>query len=240
MKMSHLFYIMFFFYMVLVSVHLYCCFHHYEDVRKVTKVFLMPCLALTYYLGCPKEKFSKFILIALIFGCLGDLLLLIKNLFIFGVVSFLVGHLIYIIIFLCETGFKNYRKNLFVFLVVCVIYLYAESKVLLYFKPALLKHGLWGPLFVYTSILATLNISSAIYAYVYRNLYSILTYIGSLIFAISDIILAKQLFMENNKYYQIVIMFTYILGQSLISLGMANKQNSFELELIKNGIKKMM
>ena len=157
-----------------------------------------------------------------------------------GVVSFLVGHLLYIVIFLCETGFKNYRKNLFVFLLVCILYFYAESKVLLYFKPALLKHGLWGPLFVYTSILALLNISSAIYAYCYKNLYSILTYIGSLIFAISDIILAKQLFMENKKYYQIVIMSTYILGQSLISLGMANKKNSFELELIKDSIKKMM
>ena len=85
-----------------------------------------------------------------------------------------------------------------------------------------------------------LNISSALYAYCYKNLYSILTYIGSLIFAISDIILAKQLFMENKKYYQIVIMSTYILGQSLISLGMANKKNSFELELIKDSIKKMM
>ena len=240
MKMPKLFYFMFFFYLILVTVHLFCCFHHYEDVRKVTKVFLMPCLALTYYLGCPKEKFSKYILIALIFGCLGDLFLIIKNLFMLGVVSFLFGHLLYIVIFLCETGFKNYRKNLIVFLLVCVIYFYAESKVLLYFKPALLKHGLWGPLFVYTSILALLNISSAIYAYCYKNLYSILTYIGSLIFAISDIILAKQLFMENKKYYQIVIMFTYILGQSLISLGMANKKNSFELELIKDSIKKMM
>ena len=240
MKMTSLFYIMFISYIILVSVHLFCCFHHYEDVRKVTKVFLMPCLALTYYLGCPKEKFSKFILIALIFGCLGDLFLIIKNLFMLGVVSFLVGHLLYIVIFFVETGFKNYRKNLFVFLLVCVIYFYAESKVLLYFKPVLLKHGLWGPLFVYTSILATLNISSALYAYCYRNLFSILTYIGSLIFAISDIILAKQLFMENKKYYQIVIMFTYILGQSLISFGMANKKNSFELELIKDGIKKMM
>ena len=42
--------------------------------------------------------------------------------------------------------------------------------------------------------------------------------------------------MGNNKYYQIIIMTTYILGQSLISLGMANKKNSFEL----NGIKKII
>ena len=236
MKMSNFFYLIFCFYLVLVFVHLYYCFHHIEDIRKITKVFLMPCLALTYYLGCPKEKFSKIILFALVFGCLGDLFLIIKNLFVLGVASFLLGHLLYIFIFFDETGFKNYKKNIFVFLAVCLVYFYLENKVLDYFKPALIKAGLWGPLFVYTSILATLNISSAIYAYCYTNLYSILTYLGSLIFAISDIILAQQLFMGNNKYYQIIIMTTYILGQSLISLGMANKKNSFEL----NGIKKII
>ena len=238
--MPSFFYIILCFYLVLVFVHLFSCFHHIEDVRKATKVFLMPLLAFTYYLGCPKEKFTKIILLALIFGCLGDLFLIIKNFFIFGVVSFLLGHLLYIFTFFDETGLKNYKKNIFVFLAVCLVYVYAENKVLLYFRPALIKAGLWGPLIVYTSILAILNVSSAIYAYCYRNIYSILTYIGSLIFAISDIILAKQLFMENNKYYQIIIMTTYILGQSLISLGMANKKNSSQFDIIKDGIKKMV
>ena len=240
MKMTKFFYGIFFLYLAIVGVHLYCCLHHYEEVRKVTKIFLMPFLALTYYLGCPKEKFSVIIIVAIIFGCLGDLFLIIKNLFIFGVVSFLLGHLLYIFTFFGETGFKNYKKNLFVFLVVCLIYAFAEYQILLYFKPALVKAGLWGPLFVYTSIIATLNISSAIYAYCYANLYSILTYLGSLIFFLSDIILAKQLFLENKKYYQIIITATYILGQSLISFGMANKRNSFEFNIIKDNIKKMV
>ena len=77
-------------------------------------------------------------------------------------------------------------------------------------------------------------------AYCYANIYSILTYLGSLIFFISDCILAKQLFSEYNKYYQIIIMSTYILGQSLITFGMANKMDCFELKVIKDGIKKMI
>ena len=237
MKYIYFFYLILILYLVIVSVHLYCCFHNHEDFRKVTKVFLMPFLAFSYYLGCPKEKFSKIILFAIIFGCLGDIFLLIKNLFLLGVASFLIGHLLYIITFLIETGIKNYRKNLFVFVLVCLVYAYLESEVLSYFRPALLKAGLWGPLFVYTSILSILNISSAIYAYCYTNIYSILTYIGSLVFAISDVILAKQLFSEHNKYHQITIMTTYILGQSLISFGMANKKDEFEI--INNGIKKL-
>ena len=167
-------------------------------------------------------------------------LLLIESLFLLGVASFLVGHLLYIVTFLFETGLKNYRKNLLVFLIICLIYFYIETEVLRYFRPALLKFGLWGPLFAYTSILSALNISSAIYAYCYRNIYSILAYIGSIIFYISDCILAKQLFFGYNKYHQITIMFTYILGQSLISLGMANKANSFELGIIKDSLKKII
>ena len=240
MKIPYFFYIIFCFYLILVFVHLFCCFHEIEDIRKVTKVFLMPFLAFTYYLGCPKEKFSKIILVALIFGCLGDLFLIIKNLFVLGVASFLLGHLLYIFIFFFETGLKNYKKNIIVFIAVCLVYLYAEKRVLLYFKPVLIKEGVWGPLIVYTSILAILNVSSAIYAYCYTNIYSILTYLGSLTFAISDVILAQQLFVENNKYYQIIIMTTYILGQSLISLGLANKKSSMDLNISKDVIKKMV
>ena len=238
--MSNFFYIILCFYIILVIVNLFCCFHHIEDIRKVTKVFLMPFLAFTYYLGCPKVKFSKIILLALVFGCLGDIFLNIRNLFVFGVASFLIGHLLYIFLFFGETGFKNIKKNIFVFIGVCIVYLYAENKVLLYFRPALIKAGVWGPLIVYTSIIATLNVSSAIYAYCYRNIYSFLTYIGSLVFFISDVVLAQQLFIENKKHYQIIITTTYILGQSLISLGMANKKNSDKLDIIKNGIKKMI
>ena len=240
MKITHFFYAILVTYLLIVTIHLYCCFHHHEDIRKFTKCLLMPFLALSYYLGCPKEKFSKVILFAILFGYLGDILLLIERLFLLGVVSFLVGHLLYIVTFFVETGLKNYRKNLLVLLLVCVVYFYIETEVLGYFRPALVKFGLWGPLFVYTSILSALNISSALYAYCYRNIYSILAYIGSIIFYVSDCILAKQLFFEYNKYYQISIMFTYILGQSLISLGMANKMNSFELGIINDSLKKMI
>ena len=240
MKITHFFYAILVTYLLIVTIHLYCCFHHHEDIRKFTKCLLMPFLAMTYHLGCPKEKFSKVILFAILFGYLGDILLLIEGLFLLGVVSFLVGHLLYIVTFFAETGLKNYRKNLLVFLLVCVVYFYIETEVLGYFRPALVKFGLWGPLFVYTSILSALNISSALYAYCYRNIYSILAYIGSIIFYVSDCILAKQLFFEYNKYYQISIMFTYILGQSLISLGMANKMNSFELGIINDSLKKMI
>ena len=112
MKSLHLFYSILAIYLIIVTIHLYSCFHHQEELRKVTKCLLMPILALIYYLGCSKEKFSKVILLAIFFGYLGDVFLIIENLFLLGVASFLIGHLLYIITFLIETGFKNYRKNL--------------------------------------------------------------------------------------------------------------------------------
>ena len=240
MKLLYFFYSILAIYLIIVTIHLYACFYHQEKLRKVTKCFLMPILALIYYLGCPKEKFSNVILFAIFFGYLGDVFLIIENFFLLGVASFLIGHLLYIITFLIETGFKNYRKNLLVFLLVCLVYFYLESEILKYLRPAIIKAGLWGPLFVYASILVALNISSALYAYCYRNIYSILTYIGSLIFMVSDCVLAKQLFMENNKYYQIIIMLTYILAQSLISIGMANKTDSFELGINYESLEKII
>jgi hypothetical protein len=37
------------------------------------------------------------------------------------------------------------------------------------------------------------------------------------------------MFYENNQYYQFILMATYILAQTLICFGMANKKNRMEL-----------
>ncbi len=65
----------------LISVHLFCCLFHIEHPRMFTKVFLMPFLSLIYYLATPKEKLSKSIFAAIIFGFLGDVILLGDNYF---------------------------------------------------------------------------------------------------------------------------------------------------------------
>ena len=78
--------------------------------------------------------------------------------------------------------------------------------------------------------MALLNISSGIYAYTYFNIYAILVHIGTFIFTVSDFVLARKMFYENNKYYQVILMATYISAQSLICFGMANKKNKIEKE----------
>ena len=76
--------------------------------------------------------------------------------------------------------------------------------------------------------LALLNIASGIYAYTYFNVYAILVHIGTFIFTVSDFVLARKMFYENNEYYQVILMATYILAQSLICYGLAHRRNKYE------------
>ena len=79
--------------------------------------------------------------------------------------------------------------------------------------------------------LALLNITSGIYAFSYFNIYAILVHLGTFIFTISYFILARKMFFEDNKYYQVILMATYISTQTLICFGMANKKNKIKNEL---------
>ena len=119
-----------FIYIGFISVHLFCCFFAMENPRMLTKIFLMPFLSLIYYKATPKEKFSKSIFAAIIFGFLGDVILLGDNgflgdvillgdnfipLILLGIVFFFFGHLLYTINFIIQTGLK-FIKNIFYFL----------------------------------------------------------------------------------------------------------------------------
>ena len=74
------------------------------------------------------------------------------------------------------------------------------------------------------------QITSGIYAYTYFNLYAILVHFGTFIFTISDFILTRKMFYENKQYYQVILMATYILAQTLICFSMSNKKNKIEGE----------
>ena len=54
----------------------------------------------------------------------------------------------------------------------------------------------------------------------------------------SDFILARKMFYENKKYYQVILMATYILAQTLICFGMSNKKIKTDIEKKKlyNGL----
>ncbi len=94
-------------------------FISYRTSENVYQDFLMPFLSLIYYLATPKEKFSKSIFAAIIFGFLGDVILLGDNYFpliFLGIIFFFFGHLLYTINFVIETGLRNYKKYFLFFI----------------------------------------------------------------------------------------------------------------------------
>ena len=230
--MSKFFYFLLIFYIIITIIHLHACYFQQFMVRKSTKVFLMPTLCLLYYTGTAKEKFSKNVLVGIFFGFLGDALLLVDDpfspLIVPGIVSFFIGHVLYVISFLRETGFYNYKKHFCVFAIISGIFFYIEKIAFKYLREGFTKRDMMLPGVSYLTLLMLLNITSGFYSYTYFNIYSLLTFIGSFIFFVSDFILVRKMFYENNDYYQISLMATYILGQSLICYGLAHRRNKNE------------
>ena len=130
--------------------------------------------------------------------------------------------------FLRETGYHNYKKYFFVFLLLCGVFFYGETFAFKYLKDGFAKRDVMVPGVSYLTLLAVLNITSGFYSFTYFNVYSLLTFIGSFIFFVSDFILVRKMFYEDNKYYQVSLMTTYILAQSLICYGLAHRRNKYE------------
>jgi len=231
--MSKFLLILIFLYIGFVSVHLYSCFFGIENPRMFTKVFLMPFLSLIYYKATPKENFSKSIFVAIILGFLGDVFLLNDSylpLIILGIGFFFFGHVLYIINFIIETGLRNFKKYFRFLIIISLIYFIYANFAFYNFKEGFQRGSILVPGTFYIMQLALLNIASGIYAFTYFNIYAILVHLGTFIFTVSDFVLARKMFYENNEYYQVILMATYILAQTLICFGMANKKNKIENE----------
>lgn len=154
-----------------------------------------------------KNKFQKYIFIGFIFSALGDLLLeLPYDLFMFGLLAFLLAHVNFIL------GFLSRDKSI-----------QGISAIIL------LLVGISIFLFLY-DYLGEMKIAVAIYmlvilimvwrAFAQRKVdkYSVLAFWGALLFMFSDTNIAFDKFYHPYSLSFVVIMLTYWLGQYLIFL----------------------
>ena len=112
----------------LAVVHLISCWRGDDDLRKPTKVALMPVVALTYlaFANTP----SLWVVAGLLFGCLGDLFLLRplqKHFFALGTASFFLGHVCYLVHI-----YTTYAVHVRWFWIVLVCAAYAAGIVVVY------------------------------------------------------------------------------------------------------------
>ena len=204
----------------LAVVHLISCWRGDDDLRKPTKIALMPVVALTYlaFAGTP----SLWVVAGLLLGCLGDLFLLRplqKHFFALGTASFFLGHVCYLIFI-----YTHYAIRVGWVWIVVISAVYAAGAAFVYANSRRSIPRALRPLaLAYMVMLCTLSISvflPLVTAFTWGKLAS---FVGASFFLTSDGVLCDMLFIKKAEptKQNFAVMGTYILAQVLLTMGFA-------------------
>jgi uncharacterized membrane protein YhhN len=201
-----------------------------ENVAWYFKPLLLPFLIIATYESKPFES-KKWLLLGLFFSWIGDIILMFADkgelYFIFGLVSFLVAHLQFIVLFIKQKPETNYKKNSFFWIGFLATLAYLASLLLLLF-PTL--GDLKIPVFVYAATISLMLIEAIKGYFSWQKPTNAVILIGAIFFVTSDSILAINKFYSPLPSASFLIMFTYIVAQYLITSGIltlgSNKQNN--------------
>lgn len=157
---------------------------------------------------------------ALVFSLLGDILLMFvedsAHFFTTGLASFLLAHILYVIVFLKA---RNTTKKPWLF--TCVLLVYGAVVFLL------LKDNLGAillPVFFYILIILTMATTAFLRQGSVSKISYTLVLIGAVLFLISDSLLAINKFYTPLAYSNISIMFTYAFAQLFIVFGLLKQR----------------
>jgi uncharacterized membrane protein YhhN len=179
--------------------------HYFFKPLSTVFVILIPIL-----LAKNKSKLYKnTILIGLVFCLLGDIFLMFDSYFIFGLASFLIGHVFFIYAFTTINGFSINIKTLIPLVIVAGL-------VFINLKDYL--GDLLIPVILYISCIVVMA-WQAINLYVWKKEHGfLLISIGACLFLVSDSVLAIGKFINNFDLSQFLISSTYWTAITLISL----------------------
>lgn len=166
--------------------------------------------------------------LALVFSFAGDVLLMFSDrLFVFGMLAFLVAHVMYILGFTLGQSLPLQKETLYILLAVGVVFAVVLSYVLkgLREKPAHRK--LLVPVIVYSIAISLMLISALL------NLIrpewriegiaglpaAIFTAVGAAFFFASDAMLASRNFVKRFNHDDFMVMSTYHIGQIILVAG---------------------
>jgi len=191
----------------------------YLWIRYVTKPLIVASLIIFY---SSSLSANWWIVAALSYGLLGDIFLMIpdpekKGLWLrAGLMSFLLGHILYIVAFiLTAQDFSHYQWwSLFL----AIPFVIGVAVV----QPWLSKYtdDLTIAVTIYVLILALMGVTTTFLLGFGTALGFILLYLGAWFFTASDVLNGIGRFVVQFKYERILTMFTYSVGQLLIVLGM--------------------
>ena len=185
-------------------------------IRFVSKICLVPILILLYI--SKSDSLSFIFILALFFSWCGDLLLINpgKWRLYAGILSFLVSHILYILVISKLAHNINVAALIFSFLFILSI------EYLLVKKSQIPNNHLF-PIIVYGIAIGLLVVFSLQVFIYYKNTGSILLVIGSVSFFISDAVLSYfTLLKKTTRNSRIVVMLSYIIAQACIVIGYMN------------------
>ena len=190
-----------------IAIYLESCGHNlYALFKPLTTVLI---ISLPFF--TPQNEYSKFKLIMLFaFGfCLfGDILLLNPSYFVFGLIAFLLAHLLFIIGFMQHKGFR--------FDAVSFVTLFAVGgAIFLWLKPDLGEFML--PVLVYVLVITFMAWQGiGLYLRDKGKAYAWIA-LAVLLFMTSDTLLAINKFKEPFAYASLLILGTYWLSIGLLA-----------------------
>ncbi len=197
-----------------------------KNIAIINKAVLMPLLAVIFFTGRQRElnRNDYMIIAGLFFSWAGDIFLELPNdkiMFVPGLASFLMAHIMYLTVFFSTKGRNiiSIKKPLpvipvIIYGVVLVSYLYK------YLGDMRL------PVTLYAIVILTM-LSGAINRYYKVNIKSyIMVLAGAILFVLSDSMIALNKFATVIPSARIFIMITYILAQYLIISGYLKESNN--------------
>ncbi len=189
-----------------------------EEITWVTKPLLMPALMLFFVQSAPKTPLNTYILAALFFSFLGDTLLMLvprsEYFFMAGLGSFLLAHLIYIVINMSaitegERGFKPQWQDLIFVAYGLGIFSLINNDL----------GSMYIPVVIYTVVICLMAITARKRWKKTDNQSFKLVLSGAILFVISDSILALDKFYKPFETAGFLIMLTYLAAQFLLVKG---------------------
>lgn len=173
------------------------------------KPFLMIVLALYLYKATGlQQTLDKMIGIALAFSWIGDCILMAKGqgFFLTGLISFLLAHLMYILVFTKQFRFQG------VFYLVSMCLLVYGGLLMQMILPNMTSQ-MYLPIILYAVVLLTMTAIASGRKDIVSKVSFVYTFGGAVLFMVSDSLLAINKFASPFAYANIPIMLLYILGQ---------------------------
>ncbi|MFT6319868.1 MAG: putative membrane protein YhhN [Granulosicoccus sp.] len=212
-----------FLYLLVSLINLWAGYSYNNTLAFYSKPLLMPILALWFYFQTKDHpsSFRQLILFALFFSWGGDTLLMFveskgEHFFLFGLVSFLLTHVLYTTAFFKTVSWKNgfLWKNKWVVISCLIFFLGFQNYLLPDVEEAMqIPVAVYGGVII-LMVLAALNWNTFVGKKAFQ-----FVFLGALLFMFSDSVIAWNKFKSALPQAHLWIMSLYLLGQYLIVRG---------------------